>query len=341
MSRHSILTCWVSPEKSAATLKGVPCRFFVWIFSCYFFVSLVWLICFSLGLSCVGLCASWTCLIISCPMLVKFLTIIASNIFSGPFSSSSGTLIIQMLVHLMSSQRSLRLPHLVSFFFFILLCFSYFHHSVFQLTMCSSASVFCSWFFLVYASFQLSFCSSLIACSLVLEELEFFFFNKNKMFLLNISYIFPIWASTSETLHHLSYHFCVFFFRWSATSLHCLLEFYLIPPSGAYSSAISLCLILCDCSFCSAGCRLLFLLLLCSTHLVYEAKRLAQAFCLAVTGFSPLVGYGMGVVPLVCWAVSRDVFRGQAVCSERLCSLSANGWDCSHHVSSFHLAEVS
>ena len=84
------------------------------------------------------------------------------------------TPIIQMLVHLMSSQRSLRLSHLVSFFFFILLCFSYFHHSVFQLTMCSSASVFCYWFFLVYASFQLLFCSSLIACSLVLEELECF-----------------------------------------------------------------------------------------------------------------------------------------------------------------------
>ena len=165
MSCHSILTCWVSAEKSAANLKGVPCRAFfldfLLLLFCYF--SLINM--FLLGYILYGtLCTSWT---IFFPMLVKFLTRIASDIFSGPFSSSSGTPIIQMLVHLMSSQRSLRLSHLVSFVFFLLLCFGYFHRSVFQLTVCSSASVFCYWFFLMYVSFPLLFCSSLIACSLV------------------------------------------------------------------------------------------------------------------------------------------------------------------------------
>ena len=35
------------------------------------------------------LCASWTWVVISFPMLGKFSTIISSNIFSGPFSLSS------------------------------------------------------------------------------------------------------------------------------------------------------------------------------------------------------------------------------------------------------------
>ena len=169
MSCHSILTCWVSAEKSAANLKGVPCRAFFVDFLLLLFCLFSLINMFLLGYILYGTpCTFWTCLTISFPMLVKFLTRIASDIFSGPFSSSSGTPIIQMLLHLMSSQRSLRLSHLVSFVFFILLCFSYFHHSIFQLTMCSSASVFCYWFFLVYASFPLLFCSSLIACSLVL-----------------------------------------------------------------------------------------------------------------------------------------------------------------------------
>ena len=56
-------------------------------------------------------------------MLGKFSTIIYSNIFSDPFffSSSSQTPIIQMLVHLMLSQRSLRLPSFL-FMLFSLSC---------------------------------------------------------------------------------------------------------------------------------------------------------------------------------------------------------------------------
>ena len=56
------------------------------------------------------LCAPWTWLTISFPMLRKFSAIISSNIFSGPFSLSPppGTPIMWMLVLLMLPQRSLR-----------------------------------------------------------------------------------------------------------------------------------------------------------------------------------------------------------------------------------------
>ena len=71
------------------------------------------------------LCASWTWLTISFSMLGKFSTIISSKIFSYPFffSSSSGTPIIQILVCLILSQRSLRLSS-VLFILFTLFCSS-------------------------------------------------------------------------------------------------------------------------------------------------------------------------------------------------------------------------
>ena len=83
------------------------------------------------------LCVSWTWVAISVPNLGKFSTIIPSNIFSGLFSlsSPSGTPIMQMLLRLMLSQRSLGLSSfLFILFFFILFCSSEFHHSVFQVT---------------------------------------------------------------------------------------------------------------------------------------------------------------------------------------------------------------
>jgi len=68
------------------------------------------------------LCTSWTWLTISFPMFGKFSAIIFSNIFSGPFSvsSPSGTPIIQMLVHLMLPQRSLRLSSFLSILYSVL-----------------------------------------------------------------------------------------------------------------------------------------------------------------------------------------------------------------------------
>ena len=64
---------------------------------------------------------SWTWVTISFPMLGKFLTRISSSIFSDPFfwSSSSGTTITRMLVHLILSQRSLRLSSFFLFFFIL------------------------------------------------------------------------------------------------------------------------------------------------------------------------------------------------------------------------------
>ena len=51
------------------------------------FVSLITMCsaCSSLGLSCMGLCASWTWLTISLLMLGKSSAIISSSVFSGPF----------------------------------------------------------------------------------------------------------------------------------------------------------------------------------------------------------------------------------------------------------------
>ena len=95
ISCHSLLACRVSVEESVDSLMGVP-----WYVICHFslvafnnlpvFNLYVWLlcvlVCFSLGLSCLGLlCASWTWLTISFPTFGTFLAIISSNIFSGPF----------------------------------------------------------------------------------------------------------------------------------------------------------------------------------------------------------------------------------------------------------------
>ena len=95
---------------------------------CLVFVSLISMCLgmFLLGFILCGTpCASWTWLTISFSILGKFSTIISSKIFSHPFFffSSSETPIIQMLVHLIWSQRSLRLSS-VLFILFTLFCSS-------------------------------------------------------------------------------------------------------------------------------------------------------------------------------------------------------------------------
>ena len=69
------------------------------------------------------LCVSWIWLAISFSILGKFSTIISSKIFSYPFffSSSSGTPIIWMLVHLIGSHQSLRLSSVL--FILFTLCY--------------------------------------------------------------------------------------------------------------------------------------------------------------------------------------------------------------------------
>ena len=141
------------------------------------FVSLInmYLGVFFLGFILYGtLCASWTWVTISFPMLGKFLAIISSNIFSHPFffSSFSWTPIIQMLVHLVLSQRSLRLSSIL-FILFSLIFSSAVISTI--LSSCShirsSASVILLLIPLVCFSFQLLYCSSLFACSLDLLDL--------------------------------------------------------------------------------------------------------------------------------------------------------------------------
>ena len=130
MSCHSLLACRVSAERSAVNLMGIPlfviCCFSFAAFNNFsFYLSfdsliniclhmfLLWFILYG------TLWGSWTWLTISFPILWKFSIIISSSIFSVTFffSSSSGTPIIRMLVHLMLSQRSLKL----SWILFILL----------------------------------------------------------------------------------------------------------------------------------------------------------------------------------------------------------------------------
>ena len=69
-------------------------------------------------------CASWTWLNISFPILGKFSAIISSNIFSGPFSLPSpfGTPIMRMLVHLSCPRDLLGCLYFFSFFFFSVFC---------------------------------------------------------------------------------------------------------------------------------------------------------------------------------------------------------------------------
>ena len=95
---------------------------------CLVFVSLISMCLgmFLLGFILYGrLCVSWSLLAISFSMLGKFSTIISSKIFSYPFfsPSSSRIPIIQMLVCVIWSQRSLRLSSAL-FILFILFCSS-------------------------------------------------------------------------------------------------------------------------------------------------------------------------------------------------------------------------
>ena len=109
---------------------GIPCMSFFAFPLLLFLIFSLSLIFISLINMCLGmfhlgfilygtLCASWTWVSISFPILGKFSIVIFSNIFSDnfSFSSSSGTPIIPMLVLLMLSQKSLRLSSFLPFFF--------------------------------------------------------------------------------------------------------------------------------------------------------------------------------------------------------------------------------
>ena len=119
---------------------------------CLIFVSLInmCLGIFLLGFILYGtLWASWTWVAISFSMSGKFLTIISSNIFSYPYLfSSSGSPIIWMLVHLVLSQRPLRLSSfLFSLYSALLRLFLPFCLSAHIYTLLPQ--LFCCWFPLV------------------------------------------------------------------------------------------------------------------------------------------------------------------------------------------------
>ena len=169
-------------------------------------------------------------LTISFLMLGKFFTIISSNIFSDPFSfCSSGTHIIQMLVCLMLSQRSLRLCSIL----FIL--FSLF------------TAVISTILFLAHLSIRLSVILLLIPPSVFLISvivvfiIAYLFFSVSRS-LLNISCIFSIlfprfWIIF--TIITLNYFSGIFHISFS------LVGFYLAPSSVIYFSVFSLFNLLC------------------------------------------------------------------------------------------------
>ena len=138
---YFLLVCRVSFEKSADNLLGVP----LYIICCFSLVAfsilslslilipvcrLVFLLRFILPGT---LCTSWPRLTISFSVLGKSPAIFSSNIFSGPFSLSSPscTPIMGMLVHLMLSQKSLRLSSFLFIPFLYPVLWQWFYHSVF------------------------------------------------------------------------------------------------------------------------------------------------------------------------------------------------------------------
>ena len=101
ISCQSLVTCRISPEKSADNLMGIPyiwCLLLLPFFTLYLiFVSLINMcLVLILGFMLYGnLYISWTWVTVSSPMSGNFLTV-SSDILSDPFtfSSSDGTYLI-------------------------------------------------------------------------------------------------------------------------------------------------------------------------------------------------------------------------------------------------------
>ena len=172
-------------------------------------------------------------------------------IFSSPFFlSSCGTPIIWMSVCWCVSYCHRGLWVLKSFhsFFFILFHGSDFHHSVFHVTYCSSASVI-----LVLILSSVFFFSSIVVFISVC------FFSSFRS-LLNISCIFLISASILFLRYQIIFIISVFHVD-CILHLHLvvLLGLYLVRSPRTYSFAVSFCLIFCDRGFCSTGCRVIVL----------------------------------------------------------------------------------
>ena len=171
-----------------------------------------------LGLSCLGLCTSWTWLAVSFSMLNKLLThqlwdqgneinyqVLFLFPFWGPYNA--------MLVCLILFQRPARL----SPFLFILSVYSLLwqwcpsfcppgHLSILR------PQLFCYWFFLVYFSFQV-LCCIFHLCLFVYS----LFFGKDLLHLFNLC--LHSLHSFSEILDYFHYSYSEFFF-WKVAYLH-------------------------------------------------------------------------------------------------------------------------
>ena len=152
--------------------------------------------------------------------------------------------------------------------------------------------------------------------------------NISCMFSICASIIFPRFESSLLSL------FWILFWLYCLSPLHLVvLEFYLIPSSGTYSSAISSCLTFCDCVFHSAVWSIVFLLASAVCSLVNEAKRLVQhswwdGLVLPTGGWSWVLS--------LCWAGPCQwvCLSGSCVLRKTLSILSADDVElCSHPVS--------
>ena len=181
-------------ERSVVIPMGIPfcviCCFSLAAFNicslCFIFVSLinVCLGVFHLGFILFGtLWVSWTWVIISFPILGKVPTIFSSSIFLCPFFlSSSGTTMIQMLVHLTLSQKSLR------FYSFILI---FFLSTSFIFIILASTSLILSSASVILLLIHFRVLLISVIALFIIDQL-FFIFSR---FLLNISCIFSILVS--------------------------------------------------------------------------------------------------------------------------------------------------
>ena len=152
ISCHSLLACRVFVERLTVILMGVSlhvvCCFSLAAFNIFslYLILLVWLIC-------ILACSPWVCTVWDSLGFLDFggyfhphfrkVFNYYSNIFSCPFflSYSSGTPLIQMLVHLILSHRSLKLSS-VLFILFTLFCSSEVISTILSSSspICSSAS---------------------------------------------------------------------------------------------------------------------------------------------------------------------------------------------------------
>ena len=181
------------------------------------------------------------------------LSIIVSNIFSCPFFlSSSGTSITQKYMEpLTLSQRSLKLFSFLFSLFQILLCFRYFHHSIFQLTdlfffFFFFACLFASVILLLIPSsvlFHLSYCAFHLC----------FLFSSPTISLLKFASVFLICGFI------LCICASILFLTFWITFAFITLSFFqanLAPSFVACSSVVSFSLT--DCVMVSADCRAAF-----------------------------------------------------------------------------------